>query len=88
MNILNRTIIEECPTKCGTKNMTYKTFVEIHIPKECPNIKVKCKSVGCGKFFLRKQIKYHILNNCSQAYKECDVCKVIIKLNDTTHSCT
>ncbi len=56
--------------------------------KECPKINVLCKIEGCGQVFLREQLKFHLLNECSNAKIECDVCEIITKSSDDNHSCT
>ena len=48
IKMLDKIIIKECPNQCGRKKMTYQTFVETHLMKECPKLYVKCCIDGCG----------------------------------------
>jgi hypothetical protein len=68
--------------------MTYQTLLEVHLPKKCPKVNVKCNMKGCSQVFPRDQIRFHLFNQCDEAEVKCEVCnrKVDLKEPDN-HPC-
>lgn len=71
--MLNKLVIKECPLQCGKKQITYEEMIEVHLPKKCPKIKVRCE---CLKEMAREQIGNHRIKECTRAEVKCEVCGV------------